>query len=273
LAADSSLPTALLYRRLVEDGRGLICAHDRTGRLLFINPAAALALGYPGEELAGTNLRDLLHPGVRHLFGAYLERIWKKGHDQGLMRLVHRGGRTLFWSYDNAVCRGAGLPELVLGHAQDVTEEQMTQWSMRRQDERYRTLVDDTTQGIGRIDFERNPSVDSGANQVLEEARQHGYVGECNRAFAQMYGASSVEEMIGVRVRNFALFNAPENLPGLRTFFANDFGSTDLESREVDARGQARRFLLNLIGVVEERMLRCIWCLQRELSPDAADPA
>lgn len=270
---DRPLPMAQLYRQLVEQGRGLICAHDKTGRLVFVNPAAAQALGRPGSDLAGTNLRDLLHPGVRHLFGAYLDRIWKTGRDHGIMRLVHKDGGTLFWSYDNVLYRGSGLPELVLGHAQDVTAEKMAQGARRRPDERYRPLVDGTTQGISRFDFERSPSVDAGLYDLLEHTRLHGYVGECNRAFARMYGAASVEEMIGLPVRNLALFTDPDNLRGVRTFFANEFGSTDLESREVDATGRARRFLLNLIGVVEERMLRSIWCLQHEISGEVVEPA
>ena len=49
--------------------------HDLDGVLLFINPAAARALGYEPHVGIGKKLSLFLAPSMRPLFGAYLERI------------------------------------------------------------------------------------------------------------------------------------------------------------------------------------------------------
>lgn len=255
-----------LYRWLVDHGRGLVCAHDRTGYLLMVNQAAAASLARQPDELVGINLRDLLHPSVRQQFDAYLLRIWSQGSDRGLMRLVRRDGRALVWSYDNAVYRPPDSDGLVLGYARDITEEKLDEWSHRRRDERYRILIAETTQGIGRIDFEQQPSVDLSTDRMLEHTRDHGYLGDCNSAFARMYGVASAHEMIGAPARHLSLLTDPDNVERFRGFLDRGYRTTDLRSREMNTRGEVREFLLNLIGVVEERALTCIWCVQRDIT-------
>ena len=58
------------YRYVVEHGQGLICMHDLDGVLLFINPAAARALGYEPHQGLGKKLSLFLAPTMRPLFGA-----------------------------------------------------------------------------------------------------------------------------------------------------------------------------------------------------------
>ena len=57
------------HRQVVEHGQGLICVHDLDGVLLFVNPAAAQALGYEPHEGIGKKLSLFLAPSTRHLFG------------------------------------------------------------------------------------------------------------------------------------------------------------------------------------------------------------
>jgi len=56
------LPDPVWYRQVVEHGRGLICMHDLDGVLLFVNPAAARALGYEPHEGIGKKLSLFLTP-------------------------------------------------------------------------------------------------------------------------------------------------------------------------------------------------------------------
>jgi PAS domain S-box-containing protein len=110
------------YRELVEHSLGLICAHDFTGKLLFVNPAAAQSLGYEPEEGAGANLRDFLAPASRDRFDVYLERIRRNGVDAGLMRLVAKDGRERTWMYRNILHDEPPEPPRILGHAVDITD-------------------------------------------------------------------------------------------------------------------------------------------------------
>ena len=260
-----------ICRLLVERGAGLICAHDGVGTLLYINPAAAGSLGYRPDELIGTPLRRLLHPAVRGQFDAYLERIWVRGRDRGLMRLVARDGSPQVWSYENVRWQPPGEGPIVLGHAQDVTEDKWAERAVRERDVRYRTFIATSGEGICRVEFERDPLVEglkngADAQRMLDNLREWGYIAECNDAFARMYAAGSAADMAGVPLRNFSLLKDPRNIDGLRRLIGNGFAATEFECHEVDIAGNPRDFLVSVAGVVEDGSLRCLWALLRDVT-------
>ncbi|MGH7367442.1 MAG: PAS domain S-box protein [Candidatus Rokuibacteriota bacterium] len=115
-------PPEQRYRELVEQSGGLICTHDLAGVLLSVNRAAADRLGYAPGDLVGKSVRDLLAPAVRHRFPEYLDRIRRAFSDEGLMRVVTRGGEERVWTYSNVRGREPGGVEYVLGHAHDITD-------------------------------------------------------------------------------------------------------------------------------------------------------
>jgi PAS domain S-box-containing protein len=260
-----------VYRLLVEHGRGLVCIHDVAGTLLFVNPAAADTLGYRPEDLVGTELRQLLHGSVRREFDAYLERIRVHGRDRGVMRLVGRYGQPQVWSYDNVRHQEPGGDSLVLGHAVDVSEERATESKARERSERYRTFIAAAGVGICRFELERSLRIEVAGGEppeqeLLDALRSSGYVAECNDAFAHLYGAGAAAEMIGVPLRNFALFRDSRNLEGILRLIRRRFGATDLECHEVSVSGSPRQFLVSATGVVEEGSLHCLWALLRDIT-------
>src|ERR1700730_6910730 len=125
---EASTEQLKLYRLLVQNSLGLMCIHDLDGVLLFINPAAAQALGYNPEEgynpedSIGRNLREFLAPSVRHLFDEYLYRIRSEPISSGPMRIVARDGSERIWFCRNIRYDRLDGSPLVLGHAIDITE-------------------------------------------------------------------------------------------------------------------------------------------------------
>jgi PAS domain S-box-containing protein len=112
------------YRDLVENSQDLICTHDLEGRILSINETAVRLTGYPLKELLGMNMADLLVPGVRHLFKAYLAEIQAKGWSRGTMRIQTASGELRYWEYYNTLrTRDVTVPVVrALGH--DITERE-----------------------------------------------------------------------------------------------------------------------------------------------------
>lgn len=125
------------YRHMVEHSLGLICIHDFDGNLLYVNPAAARALGYAPHELAGKNLQDVLSPPARLFFPHYLERIRHEPTDQGLMQVVTKSGELRAWRYHNSWYEENRQPLYVVGCAQDVTEQVRLENALRRSEARY----------------------------------------------------------------------------------------------------------------------------------------
>jgi PAS domain S-box-containing protein len=119
------------YKALFENSLGLICTHDLEGRLLSLNPAAALALGYEPADGLGRNLAEFLAPSVRREFSLYLDRIGSRGQDSGYMLVVARDRRKHVWLYRNLLIRENGTPPYVIGHAVDVTEQKRTEYELQ----------------------------------------------------------------------------------------------------------------------------------------------
>jgi diguanylate cyclase (GGDEF)-like protein/PAS domain S-box-containing protein len=175
------------FRELFEHGFGLICTHDLQGNIHSINPAAAGALGWRPEELAGCNLTELLAERARPLLPEYLERLRRAGRDEGHMLLCTRTGEERLWAYRNRLMETAGKPPVVLGHAIDVTEQRQAQKALEACEKRYRELFE---QSFGVV-----------ATLTLE-----GVVLSLNPAAARDLGYE-VEELVG---RNLAeLMPAP----------------------------------------------------------------
>lgn len=133
---------ATLFHRLVESSLGLMCVHDIDGNLLFVNAAAASALGLQPEDGIGSNLRRYLAPAIQGQFDAYLDRIRSTGVDSGLMRLVGKDGAEQVWLYRNTRYEEPGHAPVVLGHAQDVTDLIRVQREVRESNRRFRILAD-----------------------------------------------------------------------------------------------------------------------------------
>jgi len=114
---------ARFYRRLAENSLGLMCCHDLTGVLLWVNPAAARSLGYSCDQAVGSSIEGFLAPEVQSEFKSYLDRIRRTGFDTGFMRLRDRHGHERIWMYRNIISDDPELPVHVVGHALDVTEQ------------------------------------------------------------------------------------------------------------------------------------------------------
>ena len=110
------------YRHLVDKSLGFVCTHTLDGTVLSINPAAAGALGYEPEEIAGRKLFDFM-PRVGHpLVKDYLEQMTRDGENSGFLHLLTKTGETRIWKFRNALTveEDQSRP-VVFGYALDVT--------------------------------------------------------------------------------------------------------------------------------------------------------
>lgn len=123
------------FRNLFQYSLGLICTHDMNGILLSINPAAAHSLGYAVNELIGCSLSELIPERRHHEFQLYLQRIQANGTDSGTLLLTARDGGSRVWQYHNVLDQDLDEP-YVLGHAQDISEQQRVERKLRELAER-----------------------------------------------------------------------------------------------------------------------------------------
>jgi PAS domain S-box-containing protein len=132
--------------------------------------------------------------------------------------------------------------------------------------QRYKAYLSQSYAGIYCLEFDVPLSVHQPADAIFSHLRQHGYIAECNKAMAAMYGITDADEMVGMRVSQMVDFSDPNNLLFFRAFIENGFKIEDAESHEFDSHGQSIYFLNNAVGIVEDGFLRQVWGTQRDVT-------
>ena len=169
---------------------------------------------------------------------------------------------------------GAGLFVLTglvagwLGHSrlQAQIRAEMAAREAKKSEERYRVLIEQTAEGVWRIELPQAVPVTLPATEQIDHFYERGALAECNDAMAHMYGFQSAAELIGARLGDLVPRSDPRNLEFLQAFIANGYRLTDAESHERDREGGERYFLNNLIGIVEDGRIVRAWGSQRDIT-------
>jgi PAS domain S-box-containing protein len=159
------------------------------------------------------------------------------------------------------IAGGLGESRLkVLDRAEKAAEE------ARKSQDRYQTLIQQTAEGIWRIELPEPIPIDLPIDEQIDRFYALGQLAECNDAMAQMYGFASAAELTGARLEDLVPRSDPRNLQFLEAFIRSSYRLTDAESHELGRDGEPRFFLNNLIGVVSEEHLVRAWGSQRDIT-------
>jgi PAS domain S-box-containing protein len=170
------------YRDLIETTSDWIWEVDKNGIYTYASPKIRDILGYEPDEIIGKTPFDLMPPGesekVAGIFNSYI--IAQKPF-AGLENInVHKDGR-------HVVLETSGVPFFDDGHAllgyrgidRDLTERKRMEDSLRADEEKYRSLVDNLNVGVYR--------------------NTTGFPGRwlwANPAFCRIFGYDSLEECL-----------------------------------------------------------------------------
>ena len=138
--------------------------------------------------------------------------------------------------------------------------------ALRESEERYRAFIEQSAEGIWRFELEQPISSECPEDEQIEHFYQYGYLAECNDVMAQMYGFSRAQEIVGVRLPDLVVRSDPHNIEYLRSFIRSGYRLNDAESHEIDKQGNAKYFLNNLVGIVENGVLIRAWGSQRDIT-------
>jgi signal transduction histidine kinase/sensor domain CHASE-containing protein len=136
----------------------------------------------------------------------------------------------------------------------------------RRQEERYRAYINQSTEGIWRCEVNRPLPIAAPREQQLAHLHENLYLAECNDALARLHGFRSPMDMEGHPLREFFDATFPKNLELVHKFLEAGYSVADAESIKVDAQGHPRYFTNNISGMIENGQLVRIWGAQREVT-------
>ncbi|HEU4503694.1 MAG TPA: PAS domain S-box protein, partial [Nitrospira sp.] len=138
--------------------------------------------------------------------------------------------------------------------------------SLRQSEERYRAFIQNSSEGIWRIEFE--PPVDTTlpVETQIDQVYRSARLVECNDAMGRMYGFSNAEGLIG-KTLDFML---PVSDPTARAYLASiiraGYRATNVESTERNVFGQTVSFLNNMVGIVQDGYLVRMWGTQQNIT-------
>lgn len=138
--------------------------------------------------------------------------------------------------------------------------------SLRQSEERYRAFVQNSTEGIWRMEFE--PPVDTSLpiDVQLDQLYRSARLVECNDAMARMYGFSHAEGLIGKTLDFMLPLSEPTARAFLTSIIKAGYRATNLESVERNVFGETVYFLNNMVGIVQDGYLVRMWGTQQNIT-------
>ena len=264
-AEEALARSEIRFRRLVEQAADAMFVHNLEGRLVDVNRRACESLGYAREEMLGLSVADM---EVGHDPGS-LKDMWEEVSSGASLTLEgeHRrkDGTVFPVEVRIGVFEDGGSP-LVLALVRDVTGRKEDEEELRRSEERYRTFIDQSTEGIWRFELEVPMPTDLPEGEQLEHFYRHAYLAECNDAMARMYGFADASDLVGARAGDLLPRSDPGNVEFLRAAVVTGYRIKDGETREPDRMGNERVILNNLSGVLEDGLLVRVWGTQRDVT-------
>ena len=140
------------------------------------------------------------------------------------------------------------------------------QQQVRESAERYRAFIENSSEGIWRIELDEPIDIGLPADEQVRLAYERGYLAECNDAMARQYGFDSAEEIVGLRLSDLLIKDDPNNTTFLTSFVTSGYRLTDAESHERVPEGSDRYFLNNFVGIIENGRLLRAWGSQRDIT-------
>lgn len=121
------------YRLIAENTRDLISLVDVDGRFLYASPSHKTSLGYVPEELAGTELLELIHPEDSSAARAAWEQALQHRESRvAEVRMRHRNGAyRIFESISNWIFDDKDQPQRAVIISRDITRRKESEETLR----------------------------------------------------------------------------------------------------------------------------------------------
>ncbi len=236
-------------------------------RLHRANSALCEVLGYTQRELLDHTLLDFTHPDDRREEKRLTGRLLRGEVPSCRLekRCLTRDGREVWLDLTALLIRdNQDGPLYGLAMAEDITERKRAEEALRASEERYRSFVVNSSEGIWRFESAHPIDASLPAEEQLAMLAEHGYLAECNDAMARMYGYERASDLVGADFEALRSAINPATRANARAFIENGHRLLDAKSVGADADGRRRFFSSNLIGIVLNGYLLRIWGTQRD---------
>ena len=176
------------FRLLVENNYDIIYMLTASGTFTFVSPAWTTLLGHPTNQVVGHQFQQFVHPDDIPRCMEFLNSVVKLGQKQGGVEYrVRSKDGTWYWHTSSAVPLKDASGKIIgfYGVARDITERKNMEDALKKDEERYRVIVDQSPIAIEFYD-------------------KTGVLQNVNSACLRLFGIKNIEE-----IKGFNLFADP----------------------------------------------------------------
>ena len=136
-----------LSDKIINSLPGIFYMSDRTPKLLLWNKAFEIISGYTAQELGSMVPINLFEPEDHMHFMASMEKAYREGFADTEARLISKDGKVTPFYFTGVRIEYKGKPAM-LGVGIDITERITAERAIKESEEKYRTLVEQASDGI-----------------------------------------------------------------------------------------------------------------------------
>jgi PAS domain S-box-containing protein/putative nucleotidyltransferase with HDIG domain len=135
------------FRTLFEAISDIVVVHDDEGTILHINEIGAYQLEWSAKDLVGRNLREIVTPEDRVSITDHIKETLKVGWSRFETTYVSRSGWQIIAEVTERPIN-FGKVKAILSVAHDITERKRSEVVLKENENKYRTLVEQSLEGI-----------------------------------------------------------------------------------------------------------------------------
>lgn len=261
-----------LYRSLVVTSPTAIVMGDADGNLTFVNEYLAKMHGFrTSKELLNRvkNIRELVSSDSHDRLANEFQKVMRGKHsDVNEFTLIKKDGQK-FPAVVSATARrdSNGDPIGFLAIALDITERKQVEDKLVENEERYRIFISQLSEGVYRLEFDQPMSISMPVEKQIDYIYDHAFIAECNTAFVKMYGADSVDDIIGKSLLDLhGSRDNPVNRETIRHFILSGHRNENIITEETDTEGNVKYFSNNAVGIIENGHVTRLWGTQTDIT-------